>query len=247
MGSTIIIVAIGAAIAGFVQGLSGFAFGLTSLALWSWTLDPVLAGPLVVFGTLAGQILSIGSVRRGMEAGLIWPFLVGGAFGGPLGVALLRYIDPLAFRLGVGILLLVWCPAMLLARDLPRITRGGRLADGAAGWVGGVMCGISGLNGPAPTLWTTLRGWDRDRQRAVFQVFSLATQALTFATYLAVGTIPAGEARLFIVVVPAMLLPTLLGVRLYRRFSDVSFRRAVLLLLTLSGLVLAATSLPKLL
>lgn len=43
-----------------------------------------------------------------------------------------------------------------------------------------------------------------------------------------------------------MLLPTLLGVRLYRRFSDISFRRIVLMLLTLSGLVLTATSLPKL-
>lgn len=242
----IIIVAIGAATAGFVQGISGFAFGLTSLALWSWTLDPLLAGPLVVFGTLAGQVLSIGSVRRGMDAGLIWPFLAGGVLGVPLGVALLRYIDPLVFRLSVGILLLLWCPAMLLARDLPRIRAGGRLADAAAGWVGGVMCGIGGLNGPAPTLWTTLRGWERDRQRAVFQVFSLTTQALTFATYIVAGTIPTGAARLFAVMVPAMLLPTLLGVRLYRRFSDVSFRRIVLVLLTLSGLVLTATSLPRL-
>ncbi|HEY5301522.1 MAG TPA: sulfite exporter TauE/SafE family protein [Acetobacteraceae bacterium] len=241
------IVAVGAATAGFIQGLSGFAFGLTSMAIWAWSIEPVLLGPLVVFGTLVGQILSIGSVRRGLDAGLIWPFLIGGALGVPLGVALLRYVDPLAFKLGVGILLLVWCPTMLVARDLPRITRGGRLADGAVGWLGGVMCGLGGLNGPAPTLWTTLRGWDRDRQRAVFQVFSLATQALTLATYLATGTIPAGAARLFAVVVPAMLLPTLLGARLYRRFSDTAFRRVVLGLLTLSGMILVATTLPKLL
>ncbi|HEY5299928.1 MAG TPA: sulfite exporter TauE/SafE family protein, partial [Acetobacteraceae bacterium] len=131
------IVAVGAATAGFIQGLSGFAFGLTSMAIWAWSIEPVLLGPLVVFGTLVGQILSIGSVRRGLDAGLIWPFLVGGALGVPLGVALLRYVDPLAFKLGVGILLLVWCPTMLFARDLPRISRGGRLADAAVGWLGG--------------------------------------------------------------------------------------------------------------
>ncbi len=243
LDTLVTIVAVGAAAGGFVQGLSGFAFGLTAMSIWAWSVDPVLAGPLVVFGTLVGQLLSLGSVRRGLDAGLILPFLAGGVLGVPLGVALLRYVDPLSFKMGVGVLLLAWCPAMLLARDLPSVTRGGRLADASVGWIGGIMCGLGGLNGPAPTLWTTLRGWDRDRQRAVFQVFSLATQALTMATYLATGTIPSGAPRLFAVVAPAMLVPTFVGTR----FSDAAFRRVVLGLLTLSGAILVTTTLPKLL
>ena len=229
---------------GFVQGLSGFAFGLTAMAIWAWSVEPVLAGPLVAFGTLFGQILSIGTVRRGMEAGLIWPLVAGGILGVPLGVALLPHIDQLAFKLGVGVLLLVWRPAMLVARDIPRITVGGRLADALVGWIGGIMCGIAGLNGPAPTLWTTLRGWDRDRQRAVFQTFSLVTQALTITAYLATGIIQTGTAWVFAVIVPAMLIPTLIGARLYRNFTDTGFRRVVLGLLTISGAMLVATSLP---
>ena len=43
-----------------------------------------------------------------------------------------------------------------------------------------------------------------------------------------------------------MLLPALLGARLYRRFSDTAFRRVVLGLLAVSGLVLLATTVPKL-
>jgi uncharacterized membrane protein YfcA len=104
---------------GFVQGLSGFAFGLTAMAIWAWSIEPVLAGPLVAFGTLFGQLLSIGTVRRGMETGLIWPLVAGGILGVPLGVALLPHIDQLAFKLGVGVLLLVWCPAMLVAATFP--------------------------------------------------------------------------------------------------------------------------------
>jgi uncharacterized membrane protein YfcA len=229
---------------GFVQGLSGFAFGLTAMAIWAWSVEQVLAGPLVAFGTLFGQILSIGTVRRGLDAGLIWPFVAGGVLGVPLGVALLPHLDQLAFKLGVGVLLLLWCPAMLLARDIPRITGGGRVADGLVGWIGGIMCGIAGLNGPAPTLWTTLRGWGRDRQRAVFQTFSLVTQALTITAYLATGIIRAGTAWLFAVIVPAMLIPTLVGARLYRNFTDTGFRRIVLGLLALSGAILVATSVP---
>ncbi len=103
------VVALGAAAGGFVQGLSGFAFGLVAMAVWAWLLDPVLAGPLVVFGSLVGQLLSAGSIRRGFDPRRVLPFVAGGVLGVPLGVALLRQIDPLAFKLAVGVLLAVWC------------------------------------------------------------------------------------------------------------------------------------------
>jgi uncharacterized membrane protein YfcA len=241
------VVALGAAAGGFVQGLSGFAFGLVAMAVWAWALDPVLAGPLVVFGSLVGQLLSAGSIRRGFDPRRVLPFVAGGVLGVPLGVALLRHIDPLAFKLAVGVLLVVWCPAMLLARDLPRVAGGGRFADAGAGMLGGVMGGLGGLTRPAPTLWATLRGWDRDAQRAVFQVFNLAMHGLTMAAYLATGTVSAEVARLFLVVAPAMLVPTLIGARLYRRFSDAAFRKVVLGLLAASGAILIATTFPKLL
>jgi hypothetical protein len=44
------------------------------MAIWAWSIEPILAGPLVAFGTLFGQLLSIGTVRRGLDARLIWPF-----------------------------------------------------------------------------------------------------------------------------------------------------------------------------
>jgi uncharacterized protein len=44
--------------------------------------------------------------------------------------------------------------------------------------------------------------------------------------------------------VPAMLIPTLVGARLYRSFTDTGFRRVVLGLLGLSGAILVATTVP---
>ena len=238
-------VAIGAVVGGFVQGLSGFAFGLISLGIWAWTIDPALAGPLVVFGSMVGQLLSIGTVRREFDASRLIPFVVGGALGVPVGVLLLHRIDPDVFKLVVGFILLTWCPAMLFAANLPHITRGGGWADGAVGWLGGVMGGLGGLTGPAPILWCTLRGWNRDAQRAVFQTFNLSMQILTMAVYIAGGTIDRRSAPLFAVVLPAMVIPTLIGMRLYSRFSDTGFRRFILMLLTVSGAVLVGTSIGR--
>lgn len=241
------IVALGAAVAGFVQGLSGFAFGLVAMSFWAWSLEPRLAAVLAVFGALTGQLIAALSVRRGFDARRLWPFVCGGLLGVPLGVLLLPRLDADAFKAVLGLLLVLWCPAMLLAKDLPRITRGGRLADGAVGLAGGVMGGIGGFTGTLPTLWCTLRGFDKDAQRAVVQNFNLSMLAVTMASYLATGVVTRAMLPLFAIVAPAMLVPSLLGARLYIGISEARFRQIVLGLLAVSGLVLLASALPRLL
>ena len=236
----------GALAAGFVQGLSGFAFGLVAMAFWAWTVAPQLAGPLVVFGSLVGQLLALGSLRRSFDKARLAPFIIGGCIGTPIGVWMLHYVDPTEFKLAIGLILVAYCPLMLCLGAVPRVTGGGRLADGGVGLIGGVMGGLGGLNGPAPTLWCSLRGWSRDEQRAVFQTFSLCMQALALAIYAASGLITLQTVRLFAIVAPAMIIPTLIGVRLYARFSEAGFRQLILVLLSLSGVVLLAASVPRL-
>ena len=240
------IVAIGAAVAGVVQGLSGFAFGMVSMSFWAWVLDPRLAAALAVFGALTGQLLALFSVRRGFDWALLWPFLLGGLAGIPLGVWVLPHLDMDWFKAVLGALLALWCPVMLMAQRLPRIG-GNRWGDGAVGLVGGVLGGIGGFAGSVPTLWCTLRGFNKDTQRAVIQNFNLSMLAVTMATYLATGIVTRDMAPMFAVVAPAMLIPTLLGTRLYLGISEVTFRRVVLGLLTCSGLTLLASALPQLL
>ncbi|MFY3456192.1 sulfite exporter TauE/SafE family protein [Achromobacter xylosoxidans] len=240
------IVAVGAAVAGFVQGLSGFAFGMVAMSFWAWVLDPRLAAALAVFGALTGQLLAVFSVRRGFNWPLLWPFLLGGLAGIPLGVLILPHLDMDWFKAVLGALLALWCPVMLMAQRLPRIG-GNRWGDGAVGLVGGVMGGIGGFAGSVPTLWCTLRGFGKDTQRAVIQHFNLSMLAVTMATYLATGIVTRDMAPMFAVVAPAMLIPTLLGTRLYIGISEVAFRRLVLGLLTCSGLTLLASSVPRLL
>ena len=246
MSHTVLWVAFGAAAAGFVQGLSGFAFGLVAMAFWAWALEPSLAGPLVVFGSLIGQLIAARPVLRGADPTRAWPFVFGGVVGVPLGVVLLGYINPLAFKAAVGLLLVIWCPLMLRSADLPRIVWGGVWADAAVGWIAGIMGGLGGLTGPAPILWTTLRGWDRGRQRVVLMVFNLSMHSLTMAAYILSGTVPRAALPLFAVALPAMLIPSVVGFRLYHRISDVVFRRVLLGLLTISGAVLVISSLVKL-
>lgn len=243
----LLVLVAGAAIAGFVQGLSGFGFSLTAMSIWAWAVDPRIAAVLAVFGGLSGQLLAAFSVRRAVHLEHLVPLLLGGLVGIPLGLLILPRLDALAFRAFIGAVLAVWCPLMLFSGRIPHIRRGGRVADAAAGAGGGVMSALGGAAGVVPTLWCTLRGFDKDLQRALIQNFNLATLALTMLAYLAGGFVTAEHAWRMLWVAPALVIPALLGARLYDRIGQAGFRRIVLSLLTASGIAMLASALPALL
>lgn len=243
MSFTIFAVLVGAVAAGFVSGLSGFAFAMVSISIWAWVLAPKLIAPLVVAGALTAQLVSLGSLRMRVDWRQLLPFLIGGVVGVPFGIALLEVIDVHIFRAITGAALIVYCVGMLLVASLPAIHWGGRLADGVSGLAGGVMGGLAGLTGPVPTLWCSLRGWDKDTQRAIFQSFNLVMQVITLVGYAGTGQLDAEFGWLCLLVLPAVLVPAWIGTILYTRLSDQSFRRIILGLLLMSGVLLLGSSL----
>ncbi|MEN9630467.1 MAG: putative rane protein [Pseudomonadota bacterium] len=245
-GAELALVIAGAACAGFVQGLAGFGFGLVSLSFWAWGLPPQQAAVLATVGGFAGQLLAALTLRRGTRWALLWPMLAGALAGLPLGLWLLQAANATWFRLFVGTLLAVWCPLMLLSGRLPRITRGGRVADAAAGAAGGLMGPLGGFTGAIPSLWCTLRGMDRHEQRALMQSFNLVVLATTSGLFLQRGLLTPAHGPALAVTAASLLVPALLGMWLYTRISALAFRNVVLGLLTASGVAMLAATLPAL-
>ena len=238
MDIALLIILAGAAAAGFAQGVSGFAFSLVALSIWAWAVEPQLAAPMSVFGALVGQLVALPWVWRGFELRKLLPLVVGGLLGVPLGAFLLQWLDPTVFRFGLGVFLLLYCPLMLLLPADYSWPHGGRAADGAAGFAGGVLGGIAGISGPVPTLWTTLRGWDKDTQRGVLQAFNIAMHMATLTAYALSGSITNETLTMFAWITPALAIPAVLGVLLFRRLATRTFRRLILLLLLVSGATL---------
>ena len=230
-----LVVAGAALLAAFAQGLSGFAFSLVALSLWLHVLTPSVAGPLAITCGLISQCFALAHFHRSFRFDLLWPLLVGGLIGAPLGVWLLQYADPKLFRMGMGVFLLGYSSFMLFTPALKPVTGAGRVADGGIGFVGGVMGGMCGLSGAVPTAWCMLRGWSKDVSRAVYQPFNVAIQAMAMATLLAGGVLTREFGVYVLIALPAMALGVWLGLRLYHRISETQFRRMVLWLLLISG------------
>ena len=239
----------GAALAGFVQGVSGFGFALVAMSVWVWGLAPQTAAVMAVAGSLAGQVVAAFAVRRSLPWAAMAPMLAGGLAGIPLGVWLLPRLDPALFKFGLGLLLVTACPALLRSASRPpRVMSplGARWGDALAGMAGGTMGGLGGLTGVAPALWTSLRGLPKDDQRTQLQNFNLAALTVTMVAYAASGTVGRPQwpwlAAVALVVVPASLV----GARVYRGLSGTAFRRTVLWLLTASGAAMLVSAAPRL-
>ena len=237
------VLAFGAAVAGLVQGISGFAFAMVAMAIWVWGVDPALAAVMAVFGGWTGQVISAIRVRRGWHVSLLWPFVLGSAIGIPIGTRLLPLLDPNRFKLVLGSMLVVCCSAMLATARLPRITRGGRVADAGVGLLGGVMAPMSGVSGLAPALWCTLRGYTKDEHRAVLQNFNLIVLSATLASLVWSGRAHAGLLPQMGVVAGALVIPSVWGSKIYVGMSPTAFRNGVLWLLVFAGVMMLASSL----
>ena len=241
--SIALIVLAGALLAGFVNGLAGFGTGLVALALWLHAIDPVLAAPLVVICSVIAQLQSLVTLRPAFNLARLWPFLLGGVAGVPVGVLALDHLETAPFRAAVGLFLLGYCAFSLASRHLPVIDLGGRPADGAVGFAGGVLGGAAGLSGVLPTVWCGLKGWGKAAQRGIYQPFNLGILAWALIAQAHQGFITAEVGRLTLIALPGTMLGVWLGVKAYGRVDDRQFRLIILWLLLASGGVLTVTNL----
>jgi uncharacterized membrane protein YfcA len=221
-----------------VAGLSGFAFGLIAASLWLYILSPLQTATLIIAFGLIVQGYSVWKLRRAIDWSKLWPFIIGAAIGVPIGVAILTWANPTHVRSGIGLFLILYSLYALFRPGLKPITAGGALADTGVGFLNGVLAGITGLAGILVTIWCGLRGWPKDQQRAVFQPVAVAIFAMCALWLGAKVAISSETIRLFLLGLPVLLAGTWLGLKLYGRVNEATFRKVVLVLLLLSGVAL---------
>ena len=227
-------------LAALVAGMAGFAFGLVAAAIWLHVLTPLQTTTLIVAFGLIVQGYSVWKLRRALKIQRLLPFLIGGAIGLPAGVELLRWASADALRVAIGVFLIVFSLYSLARPQFRPISAGGQLADGGVGVLSGILGGATGFGGILPTIWSNIRGWPKDEQRAVFQPTGVAIFLGTALCLGGTGTVTSDTVRLFFIGLPALLFGSWLGLRLYGRLDEAGFRRVVLALLLVSGLALIA-------
>jgi uncharacterized membrane protein YfcA len=208
-----------------------------ALGIWLYVLPPSVAVPLVLICSVVAQTSTLPSMWKSFDLTLVWPFLIGGLLGVPIGTMLVAHADPNVFKLTVGVLLLVFPTALYFSAPMA-FEFGGRVADGIIGFIGGILGGLAGLSGPPPILWASIRGWGKDERRGVFQTFNWTVLFVALCLQTASGLVGRQVIWLAALAFPATILGSRIGARLYRALSDRNFRDIVLGMLVVSGAIL---------
>ncbi|MFM9849326.1 MAG: sulfite exporter TauE/SafE family protein [Hyphomicrobiaceae bacterium] len=237
---TLALLLLGALLGGFVSGLAGFGGGPVVLVLWLLVIEPKIAVPLMMVSAVAHQVLTMHLIWKSISLERLLPMAIGGLAGTPVGAVLLGILNPVVVRSAVGIFLIAYTLTRLTyVRDLTLNVKS-RWADAAAGAAAGTMSGLAGLPGPISTLWSGLRGWSKNEQRAVFQPFNSLMVVASVITFVSNGLVTGEVLRYALWCAPALALGVAAGTPLYLRLSDRQFHKIVLLLLLLMGVLLVA-------
>jgi hypothetical protein len=84
-------------------------------------------------------------------------------------------VTPAHLRIAIGAILVLFSLYNLARPKVPEVKGGGRAADAGVGFPNGVVGGSTGLAGILIVIWSAMRAWPRDEQRAAFQPTSVAT------------------------------------------------------------------------
>ncbi len=222
---------------GLVSGFAGFALGLVVSPVWLHIFSPLQTAAMIVGCGLFMQGYGTWKLRHALRWRDLWPFIVGGAVGVPIGAMLLTRIDPTYLRNGVGVLLLLYS-GYGLARPTVKPLRAGVPADLTIGVCNGLLSGLTGLPGVIVTVWCQMRGWPKDRQRSIFQPVILATLVMSIVSLGFAGAFTLPTVKTFMLGLPVLLAGAWSGMKLYGKVDEAAFRKAILLLLLVSGVTL---------
>jgi len=228
---------VAAFVGGLTSGLAGFAMGLVVSGVWLHVITPLQTVALIAGYGLLTQSYATWALRHALSWRAVAPFVITSAIGIPLGTLLLTYVDPAWLRVGVGVLLL--CYSIYgLARPHVRPVEAGPTADLGAGFLNGVLGGLTGLSGVIIAIWCQMRIAEKDAQRTVFQPVNFAAMAVNVVSLSVAGAIDGPTVRLYLLGLVPVSAGLWSGLKLYGKLDDAAFRKVILLLLLASGIVL---------
>lgn len=227
----------GAIAGGFINGLSGTGTALFALGFYLVVLDPVSAVAVVAAMSVVAGAQGLWVVRSeiGAQPKRVLRFLLPGLLGVPLGLMLLKILDATSLRIAIASLLILYGGYFGCRASLPAFSRRTPLIDGLVGLTGGVLGGAAAVSGAIPAMWVSLRPWTKSETRAVLQSFNMAVLGTTVSLLFLNGAYDRAVIDALLITVPCGLIAAQIGIAVFRRLSDLMFRRLLILLTLMMG------------
>lgn len=223
--------------ASFVQRVSGFGFGIVVMTLLP-ALMPTYGEATALSGSLAIVAAAITAIkmRRHLNWSMLWPILLAFTFVslGAIHVVALLYSDTLKRILGA---VLVLTSLYFFFLDGKFRIRPSRTMGLSMGVLSGLMGGLFAMQGPPAVVYFISSTKTKEEYTALTQWYFFLGNSLMTLSRWREGFVTANVGKLWLVGCAGVLLGLFLGSKLYQYISVRWLRRAVYLVLLVSGVI----------
>jgi uncharacterized membrane protein YfcA len=227
----------GAFLGAFVQGATGFGSGLLINAFWLHIMEPTHAIPLNVVTSLFISGVPIYKLRKKLNFSKLKQFAIFGVVGIPIGMYLLVISDPSKLKFSIGILLVIYALLMLKISSFS-INVNNKSINNLVGFISGVIGGLTALLGIIPVAWFSVQRLPKNTKRGTYEPFIFITSIAAIISFAFAGLYKIEMIFDLLKIIPALLVGSWLGIKIYNKINDNLFRKVVLGLILLSGLFL---------
>lgn len=229
--------------AALIGGISGFGF--PAIGAISLTFMPsTTVVPLLMVLSVANQLLSLSTEVKVKPLKQWWPdgpapYLAGGLMGVPLGLWMLNTVPDEWLMLAFGAFLMAYAVYVHLFTKKPLfpgpVSWWSALAIGSAG---GLIGGFSAFPSAAVVIWTGMKGMPKGETRGILQPYILTMQLFSLIC-LAIHSPKVFSDTFWIllaIMLPIVIPCTLTGISIYRRLSDLNFKKVAVIILGVAGI-----------
>jgi uncharacterized membrane protein YfcA len=217
-----------------IQSTTGFGFALLAVPLMAIVIPAQDAVVLCAALSLITATTQAVTERAHGDRPIVARMLVGAVLGAPIGLLVLSLATGRQLRFTLAAVIFAF---LVMTLRGVRLHRAGRAVDLGAGLVAGVLNTSLSTNGPPIVMALHARELPPERFRATVAAVFTGSNVIAVTLFAATGRYDVDTLTLFAVSLPALGLGYLVGVRQRRRFDAAAFRRLVLRLLAVTGVV----------
>lgn len=221
--------------AAFVQSVSGFGSALVAMAFLPTLIGIRAASPLFALCAIPLEIVLLFRFRQELSFREIWKVILASIVGVPFGVILLKLVSERIALAILGLALIGYSLHALMGKRLPQSDHFS--LPWLAGFLGGMLGGAYNTAGPPMILYADTQDWPPERFKSNLQGFFIFNSAQVLIGHYLAGNYQPEVLHWLPYALPAIMVGLLAGALLDRHIPPLLFRRIVLVLLIVMGLV----------
>lgn len=223
----------------FVKGLTGFGNTLVVTSMMAYTMDNAAITPVELLLTYPANVIMSWQYRKYADWRTWLPLSILIVLGGIPGMLLLKNLDTRIIKILFGAFVIYMGVDMLVSHSAKKLPKA---ADFLVSLVAGIMCGLFGVGAMLGAyLGRTMT--DTKSYKGNLSMVFFWENTMRIILYAFTGLLTLETLKNFAVLVPFMGLGLFLGMKSSTLISDQMVKKAVIIMLIISGAALIVTNL----